>query len=39
MGELLEDMLKEFQLAPTKHQDKFEKKMHQSEDLIDDFHE
>ncbi|MGE4570867.1 MAG: Na/Pi cotransporter family protein [Gammaproteobacteria bacterium] len=39
MGELLEDMLKEFHLALTKHQDKFEKKMHQSEDLIDDFHE
>jgi len=39
MGELLEDMLKEFHLALTKYQDKFEKKMHQSEDLIDDFHE
>jgi phosphate:Na+ symporter len=39
MGELLEDMLREVHLGMTERYDALEKKIHQSDDIIDDFHQ
>ncbi|MCO4837637.1 MAG: Na/Pi cotransporter family protein [Oceanospirillaceae bacterium] len=39
MGELLEDMLREVHLGMTQRYDALEKKIHQSDDIIDDFHQ
>lgn len=39
MGELLEDMLTEVHLGMTQRYDALEKKIHQSDDIIDDFHQ
>ena len=39
MGELLEDMLREVHLGMTQRYDALERKIHQSDDIIDDFHQ
>lgn len=39
MGELLEEMLREVHLGMTERYDALEKKIHQSDDIIDDFHQ